>query len=86
MSAGSGEEWVYVDLGASCTFDRVKLYWIRRAAEGSVQASDDAVRWQTLAPLPSAAGAVDEIRLPEPAQARYVRLLMTKPASPEGMC
>ena len=23
MSAGSGEEWVYVDLGANCTFDRV---------------------------------------------------------------
>ena len=84
MSAGSGEEWVYVDLGAQCTFDRVKLDWIRRAAEGSVEASDDAVHWRTLAPLPNAPGAVDEIRLPEPAQARYVRLRMTKPASPEG--
>ena len=84
MSAGSGEEWVYVDLGAQCTFDRVKLDWIRRAAEGSVEASDDAVHWRTLAPLPNAAGAIDEIRLPEPAQARYVRLRMTKPASPEG--
>ena len=31
MSAGSGEEWVYVDLGAACTFDRVVLSWIRRA-------------------------------------------------------
>ena len=29
-SAGAGEEWVYVDLGAACTFDRVALYWIRR--------------------------------------------------------
>ncbi len=84
MSATSGEEWVYVDLGASCTFDRVKLYWIRRAAEGSVEASDDAVHWRTLAPLPNAAGAVDLIRLPEPVQARYVRLRMTKAASPEG--
>ncbi|MGA3260359.1 MAG: discoidin domain-containing protein [Bryobacteraceae bacterium] len=84
MSAGSGEEWVYVDLGAQCTFDRVKLDWIRRAAEGSVEASDDAVHWRMLAPLPNAPGAVDEIRLPEPAQARYVRLRMTKPASPEG--
>jgi hypothetical protein len=84
MSASSGEEWVYVDLGANCTFDRLKLDWIRRAAEGSLEASDDAIHWRTLAPLPSAAGAIDEIRLPEPAQARYVRLLMTKPASPEG--
>ena len=84
MSAASGEEWVYVDLGASCTFDRVKLYWIRRAAEGSIEASDDAAHWRTLVPLPAAAGAIDEIRLPQPEQARYVRLLMTKPASPEG--
>jgi hypothetical protein len=84
MSAGSGEEWVYVDLGATCTFDRVKLYWIRRAAEGSVEASDDAVHWRTLAPLPAATGSVDEIRLPQPAHARYMRLLMTKPVSPDG--
>ena len=84
MGAGSGEEWVYVDLGASCTFDRVKLNWIRRAAEGFVEASDDAIHWQKLAQLPNGTGAIDEIRLPEPAQARYVRLLMTKPASPEG--
>ncbi|HEY1219656.1 MAG: discoidin domain-containing protein [Bryobacteraceae bacterium] len=84
MGAGSGEEWVYVDLGATCTFDRVRLDWIRRAAEGSVEASDDAVHWRTLAPLPNAAGTIDVIDLPQAAQARYVRLLMTKPASPEG--
>src|ERR1017187_3265610 len=40
MSAGSGKEWVYVDLGAPCTFDRVALAWIRRPAEGALQASD----------------------------------------------
>ena len=34
MSEGSGEEWVYVDLGAQCTFDRVVLAWIRRAGRG----------------------------------------------------
>ena len=36
-SAGSGAEWVQVDLGAACTFDRVALHWIRRAAEGEIQ-------------------------------------------------
>ena len=45
MSAGSGQEWVSVDLGARCTFDRVALYWIARAAEGSVQISDDEMKW-----------------------------------------
>jgi beta-galactosidase/beta-glucuronidase len=80
MSAGRGEEWIYVDLGAVCTFDRVALAWIRRPAEGALQISDDAAAWKTLQPL----GAADDIQLPAPASARYVRVLMTKPASPEG--
>ncbi len=84
MSAGNGEEWVYVDLGASCTFDRVALSWIRRAAEGSLQVSDDAAKWTTLQALPAASGASDDIRLAKPATGRYVRLLLTKPATPEG--
>jgi len=75
MSAGSGEEWVYVDLGARCTFDRVTLAWIRRAVEGSLQVSDDAASWTTLQPLTTA----DDIHLAQPAHGRYVRVLMTKP-------
>ena len=85
MSAGSGEEWVYVDLGAVCTFDRVKLYWIRRAAEASLEVSDDAAAWKTIQPLPPAATAMtDDVQLAAPAKGRYVRLLMKRPASPEG--
>ena len=82
-SAGAGEEWVYVDLGASCTFDRVALHWIRRAAEGSVQVSDDAATWNTVAALPGS-GARDDLKLASPAHGRYVRVLMRRPASPEG--
>jgi hypothetical protein len=84
MSAGSDEEWVYVDLGATCTFDRVTLAWLRRAAEGSLQISDDAARWQTLQPLPTTPGTGldDDIHLAHPAKARYVRILMTKPTAP----
>lgn len=83
MSAGSGEEWVSVDLGAPCTFDRIGLAWIRRAAEGSIQVSDDNTQWRTIQPLPPAgSGAADEIRLSEPAHARWVRVLMTRPAEP----
>ena len=82
--AGKGEEWVYVDLGAACTFDRVVLRWIRRAAEGSVQASDDAKTWHTLETLSASGGAVDEFKLAKPAGGRYVRLLVTRPATPDG--
>jgi len=84
MSAGSGEEWVYVDLGAPCTFDRVALAWILRAAEGELQVSDDAAQWRTLQPLPAGTGLNDDIKLAQPARARYVRVLMTRPASPQG--
>jgi len=80
MSAGSGEEWVYVDLGANCVFDRIALTWLRRAAQGSIQTSGDAVNWQTLQPLPPSSSLNDDIRLPKPAHGRYVRILMTKPA------
>jgi hypothetical protein len=84
MSAGSGAEWVYVDLGAVCTFDRVVLEWIRRADVGAVQVSTNATDWQTLQALPHDGGMIDEIHLAQVAHGRYVRVLMTKPAEPEG--
>ena len=80
MPAGRGEEWVYVDLGAMCTFDRVALSWIRRAAEGSIQVSDDAANWTTVQPLSTS----DDIKLGQMAKGRYVRVLLAKPATPEG--
>jgi len=49
-SAGAGEEWVYVDLGPSATFDRIQLFWLRRASEGAIQISDDANVWQRSRP------------------------------------
>ena len=84
MSAGSGEEWVYVDLGARSQFDRVALHWIARPAKAVVQASDDAVAWRELLPLPTAETRVDDLRLPSPEQARYVRVLMNQPSSEDG--
>ena len=84
MSAGLDEEWVYVDLGAHCEFDRVALHWIAKAAEGSIQVSDDAESWQDIQPLPGGKGLVDDIRLAQPSRGRYVRVLMTRPATADG--
>ena len=84
MSAGMAEEWVYVDLGTRFEFDRVKLFWIARAAEGSIQVSDDAQHWTDLHSLSGMAGPVDDVPLSPPASGRYVRVLMTRPASPDG--
>jgi hypothetical protein len=79
MSAGSGEEWVSVDLGAVCAFDRIKLDWIRRAAEGEIQISDDGKDWKTLQSLSS-----DDIHLSSPTHAQWVRVHMTKPSEPNS--
>jgi hypothetical protein len=89
MSAGSGEEWVSVDLGAICTFDRVVLSWLRRPAEGAVEISDDGKDWKQLEAL-AAAGqsaqneSVDDLPLASIAKARWVRVKMTKPSEPDG--
>ena len=73
-SAGAGTEWVAVDLGAICTFDRVKLAWLNRAEAGEIQVSDDGTTWSTLQAL----GANDDIKLQSPARGRWVRLRLTK--------
>ena len=84
MSAGSGEEWVYVDLGDACTFDRVALSWIRRAADVTIQISDDANTWTTVQAAPSSTGFEDDYKLARPQRGRYVRVLMAKASTPEG--
>lgn len=70
MSAGTGEEWVYVDLGAACTFDHVALSWIRRPGTADIQVSDDAATWKSI-------GSSDNLKLPQPQRGRYVRVLMS---------
>ena len=81
MSAGTGEEWVYVDLGVSSSFDHVKLYWINKAIAGTIQVSDDAKSWTNIAALPDDNKLVNDISLPKDSKGRYVRILMTKAAS-----
>ncbi len=86
MSAGAQEEWVYVDLGAECTFDRIVLSWIRGAAAGSIQTSNDALKWSDIATLPNDRNRnqADDIKLDAPTEGRYVRVLMKEPAASEG--
>jgi len=80
MSAGTGEEWVYVDLGTSSTFDHVKLHWINKATRGSIQVSEDAKNWSDLVALPGNEAMVDDITLGNDAKGRFVRILMTEAA------
>lgn len=81
MSATTGEEWLYVDLGSQSEFDKVNLHWINKAVKGKIQVSDDAKLWKDAAELPGGDGLNDEIALNGKQQARYVRVLMQQPAN-----
>ena len=77
---GTGEEWVYVDLGAPCTFDRVAL-------TGSAARRKARSRFPTTRPIGRRCSRLPRrtVKLAQPgADGRYVRVLMTKPASPDG--
>ena len=79
MSAGAEQEWIYIDLGSRSTFDTVKLHWINKASEGKIQVSDDAKTWSDVASLPGGESSLDEVACK--GKARYVRILMQKPAN-----
>lgn len=81
-SAGLGEEWVCVDLGARFRFDRVKLFWLARAAEGCVESSDDRESWKEIARLDGRTESVDDLTVE--GEGRYVRVRMTRPTSADG--
>jgi hypothetical protein len=83
-SEGLGEEWVSIDLGVRCRFDRIKLFWIARAAEGVIQISDDNVKWTDLVSIAGSQENSDDFRLDHPAEARYLRVLMRRPVSEAG--
>ena len=81
MSDTSGEEWVYIDLGTRAEFDLVRLHWVNKAVVGSVEVSDDAKVWRSLAELPGGEALVDEVSCK--GKGRYVRVLMQKLACGE---
>ena len=81
MSATDGEEWIYIDLGARSSFDKVILHWVHKALSGKVQSSDDATTWRDVAALPGGDTLVDEIACK--GMGRYVRILMSEPANGE---
>jgi hypothetical protein len=81
MSAGAGEEWITVDLGAKSSFDHLILHWINKAASGTIQVSDDGETWIDVADLPDTESLVDDIALEDDVHGRYVRVLMTEAVS-----
>lgn len=82
-TTGLGDEWLAVDLGATARVESVVLHWLRHAAEGVIQVSNDGQEWKKVAEL-SGNGGAEEIQLNAPVEARHVRVLMTRPSTPDG--
>ncbi|MDR0973904.1 MAG: discoidin domain-containing protein [Prevotellaceae bacterium] len=79
-SASAEAEWVYVDLGAPATFDKINLFWINKAAKGAIEVSDDAKTWKQVAALPGGSTNEDVIELAKAEKGRYVRLALSESA------
>ena len=92
-SKGAGEEWVYVDLGALCDVNRVVLQWGKGFARAyKIQISTErkaspetglVETWADVYGTGNGKGAVEEIAL-KSTKARFVRLLCSEAAQPEG--
>lgn len=78
MSESPGRQWLETDLGAPADIDAVRIHWVNKAVKGQIETSFDGKTWAPVASLPGGTAMTDNISCK--ARARYVRLIMTKPA------
>lgn len=74
MPAAAGNEWLYVDLGAVSSFDKIVLDWIGDTPSGSIEVSDDARVWDAICGIPASR------EIPVKGKGRYVRLSIDRSA------
>ena len=74
MPSTAGKEWVYVDLGAVSSFDRIVLHWIGEVPSGRVEVSDDAEKWERLCDIQ------DNPETDVDGHGRYVRVMIDRSA------
>jgi beta-glucanase (GH16 family)/regulation of enolase protein 1 (concanavalin A-like superfamily) len=78
-------QWIYVDLGGTVSFSRVKLKWENAYASGyKIQTSNNASTWTDVYSTTSGNGSVDDIT-GLTASGRYVRVLCTTRATGFGI-
>jgi endo-1,3(4)-beta-glucanase len=81
----SDSQWIYVDLGAVYTINRVVLRWETAYGRSyKLQVSNDAATWSDVYSTTAGDGGVDDITLSSPASGRYVRMLGVRRATQWG--
>jgi beta-galactosidase/beta-glucuronidase len=80
ISKTGGNQWLYIDLGAVCDIEKVKLLWDDNYAQAySIELSDDAQTWSEVYSTTTGDGHTDETAIN--GYGRYVRLNATQTAS-----
>ena len=75
ISAGNGEEWVYIDFGGETVSRYVRVHWgANYATSYDIQVSDDAKNWKTAASDAGAANTAVDTNIEE-VKSRYLRIL-----------
>ncbi|MDR0872081.1 MAG: discoidin domain-containing protein [Prevotellaceae bacterium] len=74
ISKNYGNQWIYIDLGATATIDGIKLHWGEGFAKAySIDISDNAENWRQIYQTAEENGGIDEIIIPS-TTGRYIRL------------
>jgi beta-glucosidase len=82
-SAFSDPQWIYVDLGAAASINRVVLNWEAAFARSfRVEVSDNASSWTTIYSTTAGTGGVNDLSIS--GTGRYVRMLGTARATAYG--
>jgi len=81
---GRDGEWIYVDLGAVYSIDRVRLNWETAYAKSYViQVSNDAKTWTTIYQTNNGDGGIDDLKGLN-GEGRYVRMVGLERGYPAG--
>ncbi len=83
-SLGNKDEWVTIDLGASATIDKIKLYWLEKATLYNIRVSDDNKNWQPIAASDKTLNNLTTLDAKN-VTARYVRLNMKGGSKPYSL-
>ncbi len=82
-AAGSGPQWLYVDLGQRYAVCQVRVKWDAALAQNfEVQTSDDAQTWTSLAKIVGNQGRLSTV--PVRGSGRFIRVYATVPATSGG--
>ena len=78
QSKTNGEQYVYIDLGAESSVDKVVINWGDAFANTyDIQSSDDAKNWSTIKSVTNGKGGVDTVDF-DAVTAKYIRVLCKK--------